>query len=187
MLSPYSSFAKHRVFSRYGSKDEIEIKLDEYAKFERGWSFGRGESFTASVLQRAEALYSDIKNYGFPVEIFPGEAGDILFSLSTGDRFLNIGVMTDGSLELTLERGIGEKYSEEYVGPVPLQTIKEKFAWLRPPSQTISSESSTSNATIAQSSNDSWGPLSKKVVRVAASLFSTTNAGHNSMRMSVPT
>ena len=75
----------------FSSRTEIELKLDEISKLEKGWRYGEGEAPKPENIERARLFDRLLKEEGLhDKDVFPGVQGDLTLRLYFDDRTLEI-------------------------------------------------------------------------------------------------
>ncbi len=63
-------------------------KIQNFAHFERGWSFGEGAAFTQSTLSKATQLVKTAHTLGFhETDAFPGLNGEVMVTVYQGSEY----------------------------------------------------------------------------------------------------
>lgn len=97
-----------RVFVSYNSQElqsnsaSLE-KLASFYKLNHGWMFGRGVPTNHSVYTRAKSVILFLENNGWSTDVFPGESGEVLISLSRLEDDFEIILELDGTATLIQE------------------------------------------------------------------------------------
>ena len=108
--------------------DPIEQEIRSLVNLQEGWDYGEGKPPSKSTINKAIQIYNLAKNYKILTEIFPIGDGDICLSFSQGEIFVDVEIESDGSYNLCIEKGIGNKYTiEEDIEDITFNDIENRL------------------------------------------------------------
>lgn len=85
---------------------ETERKIQSFAKFGNGWSYGEGVSFVTSQIEIALRFAREAARNGLVLtDAFPGLNGEIMVTVYFRDYYLEFVFETDGSVTFCMEQG----------------------------------------------------------------------------------
>lgn len=92
------------------NKDETLLKIESFLTLPIGWDYGQGVPSTKNVTRKAKQIFSLAKLKGFSSEALPKTDGGIIMVLAKGEFFLDVVIKPDLTLDVRIEKGIGEEY-----------------------------------------------------------------------------
>lgn len=108
-------------------QENFEVRIREIAKLKKGWSFGKGEPFSAEHVEVAALVaLRYYKKYALTVSGTPSEDGSIDLMFNIKDVFLDLIILpsiTDVTVKYT--HGIGSNKIEEMWGTVSISKLDE--------------------------------------------------------------
>ena len=108
-------------------QENFEVRIREIAKLKKGWSFGKGEPFSAEHVEVAALVaLRYYKKYALTVSGTPSEDGSIDLMFNIKDVFLDLIILpsiTDVTVKYT--HGIGSNKIEEMWGTVSISKLDD--------------------------------------------------------------
>lgn len=84
---------------------ETERKIRDFAKLPPGWFYGAGSAIEEHIIQAAMRLNDAAKKVGvYTTDVFPAESGELMFTLYSGEDYLELTIESDGTLSAVRER-----------------------------------------------------------------------------------
>ncbi|MDE7315888.1 MAG: hypothetical protein K2N11_09345 [Mucispirillum sp.] len=116
-------------------QENFEVRIREIAKLKKGWSFGKGEAFSAEHVEIAALIaLRYYKKYALTVSGTPSEDGSIDLMFNIKDVFLDLIILPSiNDVTVKYTHGIGINKIEEMWGTVSiskLDNIMDKFIGL---------------------------------------------------------
>lgn len=113
-------------------QENFEVRIREIAKLKKGWSFGKGDVFSAEHVEVAALIaLRYYKKYSLTVSGTPSEDGSIDLMFNIKDVFIDLVILPSiNEVKVKYTHGIGSDKIEEMWGTVPiskLDDIMDKF------------------------------------------------------------
>lgn len=84
---------------------ETERKIEDFRKFQPGWFYGAGNAIEERTIRSATKLNDAAKKVGiFATDVFPAESGELMFTLYSGEDYLELTIENDGTISAVREK-----------------------------------------------------------------------------------